>query len=323
MQRSLSRAMLVAGFALAAAPVAAQSNPQCTPYNTYAQAENLCNAAVDATTYFHPLLGLAISGGNPVVGEFRTFGGLGHMSIGIRATAFEAAVPDLGYDGSTSSVPKGDDIPLGAPTIDAGLGLFNGLANGMLSADLLVSIVAVPNNVDNLTVDPDAATIGDFAYKIGWGARVGVLRQAFPIPAVTVSYMKREIPWVRYGDVTAGDDYSYQIGVKSKSLRATVGYNMPILSIGVGLGKDTYTGDAEIQFNNPDPSNPGIETIPIDLDQSRTTLFADVGINLGPLKLAGEVGMQTTNDLNTASDFQGIDVQEGRKYASVGLRLSF
>ena len=53
------------------------------------------------------------------------------------------------------------------------------------------------------------------------------------------------------------------------------------------------------------------------------TLFADLGMNIGPLKIAGEVGMQTKNDLNTASDFQGIDVQEGLKYASVGLRLAF
>lgn len=305
------------------AVTAAQSHPQCTPYNTYAQSENLCNAAVDATNYFHPLLGLAISGGNPMVGSFKTFGGLGHLSIGIRATAFEASVPDLSYDGSTATVPEGDELALGAPTIDFGLGLFNGLANGMLSVDLLASVVAVPNDIDDLQVDPDASTLGDFAYKVGWGARVGIIRQAFPIPSVAVSYMKREIPTVQFGDVAGGDQYSYRIGVESKSLRATVGYNMPVLSIGVGLGKDTYTGDATIQFDNPDPSNPGTEEILIGMDETRTTLFADVGINLGPLKLAGEVGMQTTNDLKTASDFEGIDVQEGLKYASVGLRIAF
>lgn len=310
-------------LALLAAPAmaAAQSNPQCTTYSASSQAENLCNAAVDATNYFHPLLGLAISGGNPVVGSFKTFGGLGHLSIGIRATAFEASVPDLSYDGSTATVPEGDKLPLGAPTIDAGLGLFNGLSNGMLSVDLLASVVAVPTSIDNLTVDPDASTIGDFAYHIGWGARVGVIRQAFPIPAVTVSYMKREIPTVQFGDVPGGDQYSYRIGVESKSLRATVGYNMPILSIGVGLGKDTYTGDATVNFRHPVTN--AIETIPIGLDQTRTTLFADVGINLGPLKFAGEVGMQTTNDLKTASDFDGIDVNEGLKYASAGLRIAF
>lgn len=314
---------LIYGVALVLAPatLVAQSNAECVPYNASSQAENLCNAAVDATHYFHPLLGLAISGGNPVVGSFKTFGGLGHLSIGIRATAFKATVPDLSYDGSTTTVPKGDELPLGAPTIDAGLGLFNGLSNGMLSVDLLASVVAVPTNIDNLSVDPDASTIGDFAYHLGWGARVGVIKQAFPIPAVTVSYMKREIPEVQFGDVGSGDQYSYRLGVESTSLRATVGYNMPILSVGVGLGRDSYSGSSTIQFKHPVTA--ATETINLDLDAKRTTLFADVGINLGPLKFAGEVGMQTKNELKTASDFDGIDVNEGLKYASAGIRIAF
>lgn len=314
---------LIYGVALAMFPatLVAQSNAECVPYNASSQAENLCNAAVDATHYFHPLLGLAISGGNPVVGSFKTFGGLGHLSIGIRATAFKASVPDLSYDGSTATVPEGDELALGAPTIDAGLGLFNGLANGMLSVDLLASVTAIPTNIDNLTVDPDASTLGDFAYHIGWGARVGVIKQAFPIPAVTVSYMKREIPEVQFGDVGSGDQYSYRLGVESTSLRATVGYNMPILSVGVGLGRDSYSGSSTIQFKHPVTA--ATETINLDLDAKRTTLFADVGINLGPLKFAGEVGMQTKNELKTASDFDGIDVNEGLKYASAGIRIAF
>jgi hypothetical protein len=313
----------ILSLALLALPgvAAAQSNPECTPYSASAQAENLCNASVDATRYFHPLMGLAISGGNPVVGSFRTLGGLGHISIGLRATAFEATVPDLSYDGSTATVPEGETIPLGAPTVDVGIGLFNGLSSGLLSVDLLGSIVAVPNNIDDLQVDPDASTLGDFAYKVGYGARIGILRGGFPVPSIAVSYMKREIPQVQFGDVGGGDEYSYRIGVESTSLRATAGWRLALFEFGVGLGRDSYSGDAQVQFQHPITA--ATETINISLDESRTTLFADVGLNMGPLKLAGEVGLQTANDLNTASDFEGIDVNEGLKYASVGLRLSF
>lgn len=321
MKRSCNPAILAAVLTLAASPLAAQ-NPECAPYTGVAQAENVCNAAVDATRYFHPLLGLAISGGNPVVGSFRTLGGLGHLSIGLRATAFEATLPDLSYDGSAASVPAGDKVPLGAPTIDAALGLFNGMSNGLLSVDIMGSVVAVPNNVDNLQVDPDASTLGDFAYKIGYGARVGIFRGGFPIPSIGVSYMKRSIPTVQYGDVAGGtDDYSYRIGLDATNLRLTAGWRLAIFDIGVGVGKDTYTGDAVVEFKHPITT--ATETINISLDESRTTLFADLGMNIGPLKIAGEVGMQTKNDLETASDFQGIDVQEGQKYASVGLRLAF
>lgn len=314
-------------LALLALPgvAAAQGNAECTPYeNALApEAARLCNASVDATRYFHPLLGLAISGGNPVVGSFRTLGGLGHFSIGLRLTAFEATLPNLSYNGSTATVPAGEKAPLGAPTIDAGIGLFNGLSNGLLSVDLLGSVVAVPNNVNNLTVDPAASTMGDFAYKIGYGARLGILRGGFPVPSITASWMHREIPTVKFGEVSASspDDYSYQIGLTATNLRLMAGWRLAMFDIGVGVGKDTYTGDAQIQFTHPVTA--ATETIDISLDNSRTTLFADVGLNMGPLKLAGEVGMQTANDLTTASDFQGIDVQEGLKYASVGLRLAF
>jgi hypothetical protein len=313
----------ILAVALAAFPASltAQSNDECVPYNASSQAENLCNAAVDATRMFHPLVGLAISGGNPVVGSFRTFGGLGHLSVGIRATAFETTLPDFSYDGSAATVPAGDEVPLGAPTIDVGIGLFNGMTSGFLSVDLLGSIVAIPNNIDEIQVDPDASTLGDFSYKLGWGARVGILRGGFPIPSVAVSYMGREIPTVQFGDVGAGDEFSYRFGLKSKSLRATAGWRFALLDFGVGLGTDTYTGDARIEFTHPVTA--ATETINLDLDNSRTTLFADVGLNLGPIKIAGEVGMQTENDLNTASDFEGIDINEGRKYASVGVRLAF
>lgn len=308
---------------LTPALASAQSNPECAPYTAYAQSENLCNAAVDATHYFHPLLGLAISGGNPVVGSFRSLGGLGHLSVGIRGTVFEAGVPDLAYDGTSPTVSKGDDIPLGAPTVDVGLGLFRGLSSGLLSVDALGSFVFVPNDVENLHVDPDAPSMGNFSYRFGYGARIGILRGGFPIPTISASYMHRSVPTVTYGDVAAGDNYSYQLGLDATNLRLMAGWHILFLDVGAGIGKDTYTGDAEIKFDDPNPSDPGIKTIPISLDNSRTTLFADVGMNLLFLKIGAEVGMQTTNDLKTATDFQGIDVKEGRKYASVGVRFQF
>ena len=313
-------ALLVSALPVVAA---AQSNPECAPYSTYAQSENLCNAAVDATHYIQPQLGLAISGGNPIVGSFRPLGGLGHLSIGVRATAFRTATPDLGYDGSTSTVPPGDSIPLGAPTIDAALGIYRGMSHGLLAVDLLGSVVAIPNDVKDLHVDPGASKMGNFSYKIGYGARIGILRGQFPIPSVTATWMHREIPTVTIGDTAAGDQYSYQIGIKATNLRVMAGWHILFFDIGGGLGRDHYTGASTIFFNDPDPGNPGIKTIPIGLDVNRSTVFADVGMNLLFLKIGGEIGKQMNNNLSTASDFQGIDVKKGLTYASANVRFQF
>ena len=317
---------LILTVALLAVPAmaSAQSNPECAPYSVYAQAENLCNAAVDATHYFHPQLGLAISGGNPIPGSFQPLGGLGHFTIGLRGTAFKTATPNLGYDGTTATVPPGDSIPLGAPTIDVGIGLFRGLSHGLLSVDALGSFVFLPNDVKDLHVDPTASKLGNFSYKLGYGARVGILRGQFPIPSISASWMHREIPTVRLGDLATGSKYSYQLGLKATNLRLMAGWHLLMFDIGGGIGKDKYTGDAVINFTNPDPSDltPN-ETINLSMDNSRTTLFADLGINLAFLKIGAEVGTQTSNNLTTASSFQGIDVKKGHKFASVGVRLQF
>ena len=153
---------LIFTVALLAVPAmaSAQSNPQCTQFSAYAQAENLCNGAVDATHYLQPQLGLGITGGNPVVGSFRPLGGLGHFSIGLRVTAFKTALPDFSSNGSSPVTNSNNSSAIGAPTIDVGAGVFRGLSHGLLAVDLMGSIVAIPNSIDHIKVDPGASSAG-------------------------------------------------------------------------------------------------------------------------------------------------------------------
>jgi hypothetical protein len=310
--------------ALLAAPAAAaaQNNPQCTQFNGYAQTENLCNGVVDATHYIQPQLGLGITGGNPIVGSFKPLGGLGHFSIGIRATAWRTVLPDFSSDGS-SPVTASDSTPIGLPTIDVGVGVYRGLAHGLLAVDLLGSVVAVPNSIDHIKVDPNASSIGQASYKIGYGARIGIIRGGFPIPSVTATWMHREIPKVTIGDTVGGDNFAYEMVVKSTSMRLMAGWHLLFLDIGGGLGRDSYSGESRIFFNDPDPGNPGVRVVPIPFDVTRSTVFADVGMNLLFLKIGAEVGKQMSNDLTTTAQFQGFDVKKGLTYASANVRFQF
>lgn len=315
---------LIFTVALLALPTmaAAQSNPQCTQFSSYPQSENLCNGVVDATHYLQPQLGLGITGGNPVVGSFKPLGGLGHFSIGLRVTAFKTVLPDFSSDGSTPVAAK-DSTPIGAPTIDVGVGIFRGLSHGLGAIDLLGSIVAVPNSIDHIKVDPSASSIGQASYKIGYGARVGILRGTFPIPNVTATWMHREIPKVTVGDTVGGDNFAYEMQVKSTSMRLMAGWHVLFFDIGGGVGHDKYSGESRIFFNNPDPGNPGVEVVPIPFDVSRSTIFADIGMNLLFLKIGGEIGKQGGNDLAVTNQFQGFDVKKGFTYASANVRFQF
>src|SRR5207302_10448234 len=84
-----------------AAPLAAQ-DPQCALPDPNATAA--CNTAVDAVRAFHPLAGLIVSGGNPVLGTARALGGIGHLSVTARVNGVKASLPNPD-SASQSAVP--------------------------------------------------------------------------------------------------------------------------------------------------------------------------------------------------------------------------
>src|SRR5207245_425846 len=80
----------IALIALVSRSVAAQE-PQCSMANPNATAA--CNTAVDAIRAFHPLAGMIVSGGNPVLGTSGSLAGIGHLTVTARVTAVGASFP--------------------------------------------------------------------------------------------------------------------------------------------------------------------------------------------------------------------------------------
>lgn len=316
--------MLLASIASTAA---AQSNPECSSYGGQVQVQNVCDAAVDGTRLFHPVAGLLVSGGNPVIGTAQTLGGLPHVFIGVRVNATQVKLPDLNYDG-TGDVPLGDEMLFPAPLVEAGLGLWKGLNRGLLSVDLLASAQLLPTNqIENLTVDEDARKIGDIALGLGYGARVGIIRGTFPLPSVSVSVMKRTIPRVQYGDISdLSQDYQYAVDLQATNLRAMASTRLLFINVAAGLGWDKYTGDATAIFRDPTDLNPLTNVEPpinIAMDETRTMAFLDVVLDFPVLKIAAEIGYQAGKNQNLPTTFDGIDDTAGRLFGGVGVRLGF
>jgi hypothetical protein len=306
----------------AAAPSASAQNDECSIY--FGQAQNVCDAAVDGTRLFHPIAGLLVSGGNPVIGTAQSLGGFPHMFIGVRANLVNVGLPDLNYDGSGNTVALDDEVLFPSPVVEGGLGIWKGLNHGLLSIDALGSAQLLPTDqVDNLTVDEDARNIGDIALGLGYGARIGLLRGSFPVPSVSVSIMKRTIPRIQYGDLSdVSQDYQYAVDLQATNLRAVASTRLLFLNVAAGLGWDNYTGDAEILFREP---LTGIPQPPIDieLDNSRTMVFFGAVLDFPVVKIAGEIGYQSGKDQNLPTDFEGIDDTSGKMFGSVGVRFGF
>ena len=309
---------------LVALPVPARAqNPQCDPYAASSQTFNVCNAAIDGTVLFTPAVGVIVSGGSPVIGTARNLGGFIHVSLAIRANGTEVVTPDLNYDGSTTTVGQDQKLWVGTPNVDVAIGVYNGLKGGLLAVDILGSALLIPTGVvDKLSVDPDAPTIGSVALGLGYGVRLGITRGNGAIPTISVSYMRRHLPRLTYGDVPGGDRYQYGTEVDADNLRVSAGYRFSVLELNGGFGWDRYSGHSRILFRDPvtDTEEPPIN---VDVDRSRTLAYAGAALDFGFVSIAGEAGWQFGKPEALATTFAGNDPSKTRFFVGAGLRFSF
>ncbi|MGH7508647.1 MAG: hypothetical protein ACREMZ_04170 [Gemmatimonadales bacterium] len=313
---------LLAGlFALAMASPGLAQNSECSAY--VSNARRVCDAAVDGTRAFHPVVGVLVSGGNPTIGSAGTLGGIGHASLTLRANAVGLVLPDLSYDGSSTTVPAGEKLFVPAPLMEGALGIYKGMPTGLLAVDLLGSAQLLPTDqIDNLTVDSGARKIGGIALGLGYGARIGLLREMGPLPAVSVSVMRRDIPEVTYGDMAAGDRYSYSVDLHATNLRLVASKRLVVFDLAAGFGWDKYTGDAVIRFRDP-ITLVAQPDVPVELSNSRVLGFLNAGMSLSVVRLTGEIGYQAGKDQNLSTDFEDFDTTKGKLFAGLGLRVGF
>lgn len=308
--------LLAVPLALATFQPAAAQLSDCTPFA--GTSRRICDAAVDGTRAFHPIAGVLVSGGNPVLGTANTLGGLGHFSITARANAADIVIPDPQYDGAAGEVPSREELYAPVPLLEGAAGIYGGLPSGLLSVDLLASAQLLPTNqIDHLTVDADARRIGDVALGFGYGLRVGILRDEGPLPAVSVSAMRRSIPQLAYGDLDQGDRFRYGVDLQATNLRLVASKQFAALQVAGGIGWDRYTGDAEIRLRD----QPGT-VLSLALKESRTMAFLNAGLDLAAISIVGEAGYQSGRDKELSTRFEDFDTRSGKLFAGLGLRLS-
>ena len=297
--------------------------PQCNGI-PFPGATEACNTAVDAVRAFYPLAGMIVTGGNPVLGTAGSLGGFGHVTLTARVNAIKAALPDP-TAATTSPVPSSFHGAVPAPMVEGALGVFKGIGGGLLAVDVLGSALILPTGIDNLTVDSNATHISDAALGFGYGVRVGVLKGSFPIPAVSVSWMHRTVPRLRYGTLGSapgtGDDFEFTMDLKSDSYRAVAGWRFVLVDVAAGIGIDRYKStDTNIRFYDS-PTN--IRTVVINPTNTRAVVFVNGGLSLAAVKLVGEIGLQAGKDQAFATQFSDFDPKAAHAFGGIGIRFGF
>ena len=341
----MKRLGIAAALALTATTAQAQASacPAAVPTAvTPAQqgqnaARDVCLRTQDVFQLLAPQLGAAITGGNAVLGQGGTLGGLGHFTIEARVTSvLNGALPDIGqWQGlATSAPPASTELetstsPVPMPVIDGAIGVFKGLPLGLTNVggiDLLGSVAYIPTvEDDEFSVKPESNT------KFGYGVRVGLLQESLLIPGLSATWMKRDLPTTTMtgtGTFT-GTSMSFTMqdaAIKTTSWRLVASKSFILFGLAAGYGQDSY--DQSATFS-------GTATVltqttnftPFQLSQkmTRNNVFANASINLLLLKLVAEIGQVSGGELEqpTFNTFSSGAVNDSRTYGSVGLRFSW
>jgi hypothetical protein len=328
---------LIVAVSLAAAPLYAQGvDPQCAPGSTAVDPATItsdaCQKALDLFQYMAPQLGISLSGGNPVLGQGGTVGGIGHFRFDVRANVLMGSLPKVqeagvSYSGAQQTSYVTSNQILGMPSANAEIGLFGGLPLGITKVggvDALLTGTYVPNvNASNVSLQ---ATAGNL--KIGYGARIGLLQESIFVPGVSATWMKRDLPSVDIAtSVADGSGASSDLQVRNLSQKTTAwrimaSKSLILLNVAAGMGQDKYDSKAAVTaFVNY--AGVGTERT-VDMKQSvtRTNYFADLTVNLILFKIVGEVGQVSGGSIPTYNKFDA-PADKSRLYGSVGIRAGF
>jgi hypothetical protein len=324
--------LLGAGLALVTAVKAgAQTANSCGNLPAGFGAPDACQMAVDVFQLLSPQLGLALAGGNATLGSGSTLGGPGHFSVGLRANFFQGDLPDVAsFPVPAASRVKrtgADALPtsssfVGLATADAAIGLYGGVPLPLTNVggiDLLVSASYVPTFGDassNVRIEPDRSL------QLGYGVRVGLLKESLVVPGVSFTFLKRDLPTTTITGSSPQLEVSIQDAkVKTSAYRIVASKNLLAFGVAAGIGQDRYHDEATVQGTVKVP--PASELVSMSQSLTRTNYFVDLSANFPVFKLVGEVGQVTGGTVDTFNEFDSGRADKSRTYGSVGFRIAF
>ena len=324
-------ALLIATFT--AHPLGAQGaavDAQCrsgTPNERITQ--DACQKAIDLFNFFAPQLGATIAGGNAVVGEHSTLRGLGHFSIGFKANAIESDLPRVDQRTPATTGVSASDYSvrkqwLGAPVVDAAVGIFRGIpfaGTYALGVDALFNVAYIPS-VDKSDF---ALDVPDGSLKVGYGARIGLLAETFLTPGISLTWLERDLPTVNIvGRVDTDALNVRRMQVQTTAWRVVAGKNLAFVGLAIGGGQDRYDtrARAQVTINRVVPSVTSSE-VTARQELTRNNVFANAALNLPALRLVLEVGRSSGGTATTYNSFAGHKASDPRDYASLGLRVNW
>jgi len=194
-----------------------------------------------------------------------------------------------------------------------GLGLFRGFSpsptmGGVLALDLV--------GTGSLLFPPRSIGYSGTEIGYGLGLRVGVFRESFTLPGLTLTATQR---WIQGVDLDVGTPAGspMSFGVSTTSLRGLIGKDLWGLGFLGGVGWDSNTSDGTV----PLPNGGSAEFN--DVSDDRTMIFGGVSWSYFVVQVSGEIGWASGWSAPENRPDGGYDPSSSRYFGGVAVRLIY
>jgi len=300
-------------------PAAAQTPGQVA--GSCVQAGGDLNRCVDAAVAARALAGdiLLLSGwGSEVPGSASTLGrkigNTPRLATSLRLGAGLVGLPDI-FDQGTGAAPDMSFV-LPAASFAVGLGVLDGFSpmptvGGVLSLDLVGSVaVVLPPTSQGFHGRGTAASVG---------ARVGILRESFTLPGVSVSAVRRFVSGSALGRIDLGDPAAVEVDPAVTSVRATVGKDLFGIGVLAGVGWDDASAETLVEVARVSGTPAQVRS---RMDADRKLYFGGLAMNFLLLQLSLEGGWAQGYAAVPGAAGSSFDAGRSTPFASLSLRFT-
>jgi len=327
---SVATALLL-GVSLAEAQTT--SGP-CTVSPAVVSGADACRKASDLFGFVIPQAGVALAGGNPVLGEGGTMGGWGKRALSVRLTAVDGQLPKSTIPIRVNGSAQSDDFgatraPVPMPSVDAAIGLFSGIPAGLTNIggiDVLLGATWMPTVEENTLQLAPAGT----SLALGYGVRVGALQESSVVPGISLSVMRRKLPTTSFSYSAQDDTLALRnLSLTADAVRLVVSKRFLLVGLAAGIGRDRIEGVTSLAAAVNETVGTVQQRYAVSLPDLRTkvernTAFVNASVGVLAARLVAELGWSSEGERILAlNQFGGRSANEGYRYGSVGLTVRF
>ncbi|MFO7892890.1 MAG: hypothetical protein R6U63_04080 [Longimicrobiales bacterium] len=276
-----------------------------------------CQLTASAVGLIQPRVGLGLWGGNPVPGTASTAGyrfqGAPRWSVGARTALVPTALPPILDRSETAS----STATLAAASVHSTVALMHGFSplptvGGVFSLDLLgrVSAARLPvgKGFDR------GAVVG-----LGAGLRLGLLRESFTLPGVSMTAVYGRSTEVTFGDPGGLDtDGHIQGAVSGLGLTAAASRRVLGLRLTGAVAWDRYASDVRLRYAGPAAGSGS--TLSDTAVMERWSGFGSITWTRLIYHTVLEVGWQAAPSLPTLP--AGVEVSPMTLWAALAFRIT-